>query len=286
MRKIWALVLWTGILFCWQPLWGQTTSVGIKTSGKEKQQSKLAGSQPAADQRGTQNVPLIVDIEGHKKSAGEAAEAKRKNDENEYRNRWTFRLTILTTLFTGALILVGIGGVLAALRTLVAIENQVAVLISSERAWVLVEIGELPPFKPDPNALEILWIHPTIKNFGKTPARITRVRGIVKLIPEGGQLPAVPEYVLGQGFDEQVDLVMPPNSPMQPRLAVTGQEFIEVQEQKKVLYVHGSVDYRDLGGKERSSAYCYAYVIQGGYSPAKSGFYPTLNAPAAYTTCT
>jgi hypothetical protein len=159
-------------------------------------------------------------------------------------------------------------------------------LIASERAWVLVDIGNLPDFQPDANTVQILWIFPTIKNYGKTPARIKRVRGIVKLIPEGEELPATPIYAPGQGFDDKVNLVLPPDVPMQPRLGISGQEFIQVLGQKVTLYIHGSVDYLDVGEAERTSAYCYIYVIQGGFSPNKSGFYPAFDVPAAYTDCT
>jgi hypothetical protein len=160
-------------------------------------------------------------------------------------------------------------------------------LIASERAWILVDIGKLPPFRPDPNQLQILWIFPTIKNYGKTVARITRVAGIVKLIPEGKKLPVEPEYILGQGFDEQTDTVLPPDVPMQPRLAVSGDEFIQVQAGKLSLFVHGFIEYFDgVSEKQRRSAYCFGYVIQGGYSPAETGFYPYLAAPRGYTECT
>src|SRR5882724_6063802 len=43
-------------------------------------------------------------------------------------------------------------------------------LINSERAWILVEIGEIPNFQPNPNKLEILWIRPMVRNYGKTVA--------------------------------------------------------------------------------------------------------------------
>ncbi len=172
-----------------------------------------------------------------------------------------------------------------------AAKTSADALINSERAWVLIEISNFPEFQPGPTRVELIWIFPTMRNYGKTPARITRVRGIVKLVPDGKQLPGVPEYTLGQGFDDQINLVLPPAVPMQPRLGLTGQEFIQVREQKVTLYVHGIVDYRDFSGKDRSSAYCYVYVIQGyviqgGFSPAKSGFYPAFNAPPAYTECT
>jgi hypothetical protein len=160
-------------------------------------------------------------------------------------------------------------------------------LINSERAWVLVDIGKLPPFDPDPNLVQFLWIFPTIKNYGKTVARIKRVAGIVKLIPEGKKLPIVPEYILGQGFDQQIDTVLAPEVAMQPRLGISGDEMIKVRQGKLSLFVHGFIEYLDgVSAQQRRSAYCFGYVIQGGFSPAETGFYPYLDAPSAYTECT
>lgn len=169
----------------------------------------------------------------------------------------------------------------------IAAKANAEALINSERAWVLVDIGKLPPFDPDPNQVQILWIFPRIKNHGKAVARIKRVAGIVKLIPEGEKLPVVPEYILGQGFNEQIDIVLPPEVPIQPRLGISGDEWIKVQRGRFSLFVHGFVEYFDgVSEQQRRSAYCFGYVIQGGFSPAESGFYPYLEAPRAYTECT
>jgi hypothetical protein len=189
--------------------------------------------------------------------------------------------------FTVLLVLVGAVQAVILFLTICAINRQTTTAQNSERAWVLVDIGKLPPFKSDPNQLQILWIFPTIKNYGRTVARIKRVAGIVKLIPEGQNLPVVPEYILGQGFDDKIDIVLPPEVPIQPRLSVSGDEFLEVQKGKFSLFVHGFIEYFDgVSEKRRRSAYCFGYVIQGGYSPAKTGFYPYLSAARAYTECT
>jgi hypothetical protein len=215
-------------------------------------------------------------------------------------NHWWAWLS-LPNASNWVLAIVGIAGIIIAICTLIVIQRQTKAtetaakaakdsadaLINSERAWILVNIGKLPPFKPDPNQLQILWIFPTIKNYGKTVARIKRVAGIVKLIPEGKGLPVVPEYIPGQGFDEQIDIVLPPEVPIQPRLSVGGDELIEVQNGKLSLFVHGFIEYFDgVSEKQRRSAYCFGYIIQGGYSPAETGFYPYLAAPRAYTECT
>jgi hypothetical protein len=165
-------------------------------------------------------------------------------------------------------------------------QKQTEALIDSERAWILADIAKLPNFQPDPNQVQFLWIFPTIKNYGKTPARIKRIVGIVKLISEDEQLPTVPEYIPGQGFDQRIDTVLPPGIPIQPRLVLSGDEFIKIRVGKLTLYIHGFIEYLDIGRTERRTAYCFAYLVQSGFSPAESGFYPCLEVPTAYTECT
>ena len=239
---------------------------------------------------------------------GESASPNQTDKASANSESYFCRLITPANLPTDYLVIVGVGGVFAALATLQVLSRQAQsvryqtthlknaaiaakisadALIASERAWILVEMGKLPPFKPDPNQVQILWIFPTIKNYGKTVARVTRIAGILKLIPEGGTLPDVPEYVPGQGFDEQIDIVLPPQAPLQPRLAITGDEFAKVQEDKLSLFIHGFIEYFDGVSKDkRRSAYIFGYVIQKGYSPAETGFYPYLIAPRAYTECT
>ena len=89
----------------------------------------------------------MVDVEGHQKTAAEAAEDKRKNDEQELIDGRTFDLAIANTVFTGILMLVGIGGICAALLTLGAIQRQadlmgrqIKLTEASMKQWI--EFGE------------------------------------------------------------------------------------------------------------------------------------------------
>jgi hypothetical protein len=282
--KLLAIVLWAWIPLCWEPLWAQPPGG----------QTKVGTTPAQANQRGTQNSPLVVDILSQPKSAQEAAEEKKAAERKTFVDTWTLRLAFAVALFTGLLVLVGGGGVLLANRTLRAIESQtkatrdsVDVLIDSERAWILVEIGELPPFQPDPNQVQFLYIAPAIKSFGKTPARIKRIVGRIQLMPEGEKLPAEPAYPSGQSSDLHVDTVLPPNAHLQPmRFPVSGEEFIRVTEGGLTLYAHGYIDYMDVNGKSRHSGFCYVYCVQGGFSPYPTGFYVDFSAPSAYTECT
>ena len=207
-----------------------------------------------------------------------------------------------------ALVAVGIGAIGVALRTLRVIERQtkateiaakaaehssaateasVEALINSERAWVMVEIGPIPDFQPDPNKVQCLWIRPTIKNYGKTPARIRQIAARAQLVPDGQSLPPIPEYPIGPGANLPVDVVLPPSVPIQPiMLPISGQEFIQVQQGDIFLYVHGFIEYLDFSGAKRHSGFCYFYSIQAGFSPSPTGFYVELTAPPAYIECT
>ena len=131
-----------------------------------------------------------------------------------------------------------------------------------------------------------LWIFLTVQNYGRTPARIKRIAGILNLLPLDQSLPDDPEYITGQGFDEVIDAVLPPDLPIQPRLNITGQEFALVLQGTRTLYAHGFIEYLDVGGNCRRTAHCLVYVIQAGFSPTQTGFYPAFNVPRAYTECT
>jgi hypothetical protein len=125
MRQCAALIaLFAWVPFCWKPLWGQTPGVRVETGKNQKQQAEPGTGQPGNAQRGTEDSPLIVDIKQHPKSKTETAEDKRINDAKEYRDRWSFRLAVIGTIISGLLLIIGTGGVYAAICTLRAIETQ------------------------------------------------------------------------------------------------------------------------------------------------------------------
>src|SRR5689334_16873894 len=167
MRQLAAIaVLFAWIPFCGKPLRGQTPGVWIQTGKEQKQQAEASTRQPGNTQRGTEDSPLIVDINQHPKSETETAEDKRINESKEYRDRCTFRLTVIGTIISGLLLIVGAGGVCAAIRTLRAIETQAKhmerqteVLITAERAYVDTEI-----VSGDGTSYALL-----ISNYGKSP---------------------------------------------------------------------------------------------------------------------
>ena len=169
-------------------------------------------------------------------------------------------------------------------RATEAMRDQIRHAINTERAWILVEIGELPSFEPDPNRLEFLWIRPTFKNCGNTMARIKAIRAVVRLVADGEKLPQRPEYPLGQGADVKgIDLMLTPNFPIQPiKLGITGDEFSEVRRATKFFYIHGFIEYLDMSKIERRTAFCFYYAVRSGFSRDPTRFYLELTAPAGY----
>jgi hypothetical protein len=131
MRTIIAIVLWAGIPFCWQPLRGQSPSVGMQSGSNQKRTRKPDGSNANTNQRGTLTSPFIVDTHPRPDNPREAAEHKAENDVKEYRDRWMFNLAVFNALvamvvaaMTGLLVLVGWRGVNAANRTLQLMKEE------------------------------------------------------------------------------------------------------------------------------------------------------------------
>ncbi len=65
-------------------------------------------------------------------------------------------------------------------------QKQANTLINSERAWLMVEIGNLPSFDPAQDG--ILNLIPHIKNFGKTEGRVKRISIRLHSVPTIGGL--------------------------------------------------------------------------------------------------
>jgi len=144
-------ILLAWIPFFWQPLRGQSPRVGKDDDQKPKQKTKLATHQP---QVGTEVSPLIVETHARAESKEEAAETQRYKKQTLLFNRLTLTFAGAAAVFTGLLVWIGYRGVNAAVRTLTAIErqtkateNNVAVLINSERAWVVISDTRAPDLK-------------------------------------------------------------------------------------------------------------------------------------------
>jgi hypothetical protein len=182
---------------------------------------------------------------------------------------------------TWGLVIVGFFGTLAAVWTLVTIHRQTNALISSERAWVLVEIGEAP--MPTTGDAIAYWIMPVVKNHGKTSARIVKMALRQHQVAQPDSLPLVPEYRGEQSYN----FILPPGLPIRPMsIGLISEDLNKIRELKTFLYVYGFVDYLDVGNVKRQTRFCYLYHVPVGGDPAPAGFYMSTQAPLAYTQCT
>jgi hypothetical protein len=100
---------------------------------------------------------------------------------------------------------------------------------------------------------------PTLKNFGATPAYnyILSVNVRVVTVPPDGSVPDVPELTPS----EQSRGPLPPGAPhtVRPRLPKLAGELGEIESGKKLLYVYGTIVYRDAFSKKRTTKFCYAW---------------------------
>ena len=271
VRKVLAVVWWAWIPLCWQPLWGQSPGIGIQSGQDQKQQTKLSTKQSQADQRGTQDSPLVIDLKQHQKTETEAAEDKRKEDAKEYRDTWTFRLTVLNTTISALLLIVGTGGVYAAVRTLRAIEKQADLMerqieasINRERARIRVKLEEL---KLEP-LLEDRLLHGArykVELHGPSSAFIldTLAYAYVSSSPE-------PEYSkVNPPMGLPPETVIKPEVPVielvthiLPNLNLSPSEIErEVRQWRSFIHFHGFIKYRDVFDREHETRFRYIWHV-------------------------
>ena len=172
MRKLLLIALWAWVPFCWQPLCGQAPRVGIQPGSQEKQQPQPAKNDSRADQAGTKDRPFIVDTKGHTNTPKETAAEKAADDQKNFIDTWTFRLTFANTAFTFLLMLAGIGGILLANRTVRAIEREMEL---SHRPWVKIRPEFITPLALQEGGDLIVTIRFHVENIGTSPAMRTIV---------------------------------------------------------------------------------------------------------------
>jgi hypothetical protein len=191
--------------------------------------------------------------------------------------------------FTLCLVVVGFIQAVILTATVWVLRSQITTSRHIERAWVFVTIGELPPFTSDPSTIAFMWIKPTIQNYGRTPARLTKVVARYQTMPMSGlppqALPAKPEYPADQTATiEGKDILLPPNIASQPiNVPVTPEQLTAARRGEVALYIHGFVSYLDtVGEKSHTTRFCYIYWAQSGFSPDPTGFAIAGNTPSAY----
>lgn len=145
------------------------------------------------------------------------------------------------------LVIVGIGGVVAALRTLRAIEKQVDAQVNTERAWMEVDIE----LGPSPSVTEVtsgqsptetvVSVAVKWKNVGRTPAWINLTQISMMMLPDETHSPKV---LPAPGYPSVIG----------PEMAGADKEFAQtgiVQAEGKITrdqvgLIYGEVSYYDI----------------------------------------
>ena len=177
-------------------------------------------------------------------------------------------------LATWALVIVGIGGVGAALWTLAiirrqtrAIEQQGDALMNSERSWVMVDIDQRMSTPQAPPG--ITRLHVQVWNAGKTPARVTHRLSQLRPIGSLLELPNTPTYTNSGTPCNEMLAPVPPKSvgtfSIDVLLTLDQITFDAIENGSKLLYGDGRIEYRDTFSNERHTTFgfCWHRYIDG-----------------------
>jgi hypothetical protein len=226
-----------------------------------------------------------------------------------------------SVVFTGLLAAIGGLGVYFAIRTLRGIERQAkanedtlteikaageqtnrmvehagkqaeAALLSakaimgSERAWILVK-PELPDglrAAPQNQITRFRW---SIKNVGRTPARILETDALAARIEKMKDFPPKPRYV-GSPLSMN-EFLLVPNDSIPITWMIEGDSLTE-DEVAKIrggvslhFAAYGYVKYLDVFDKAHTMRFCHRFVVYA--DTGKEGFEPYTDAPPEYNKC-
>jgi hypothetical protein len=136
--------------------------------------------------------------------------------------------------------------------------------ISAERAWILVSMPQRDALNPEPPTglpQEPVTVLPyTIANYGRTPAWITGIDTIVRIIPVDDRLPDEPDYGDPLIRHTEENLALIPRQEKIGTLTMLTQSFVDINAGRKTLYVYGRVEYRCVfQGIEGETRFCYMY---------------------------
>lgn len=228
---------------------------------------KKAGRQ----QRGTKENPLVVDVITPQKTDAETSQIQKDHDEKLSLDRQTINLTKETVRLNGEMTkFTGYLAGLAFFQFLVLVaqacilwrqtgfnRDQTSNQRVIERAYV--KVSHVPPgisFSPN----EVLRVRMRVKNFGRTPAKVTAEVTSFHLGDDGDPLP-LPEEVFSSL----------PVRPMEAFL-VEGDEFYFtqpkpfdeplsqlIQSGRKRLLVYSYIDYIDQFGERHRAGYARQY---------------------------
>jgi hypothetical protein len=177
---------------------------------------------------------------------------------------YSCRLLSAANLPTLLLVLIGFGGIWAALRTLNAIEKQADAMMDADCALFLVEWEGMIHLNPEaPNGTLSHAIRWNVKNIGKSPGFITRAFSRFVIVKNLKELPAEPNYAMPVsdkfGYNSEPILVggSPHRGYYAPLESSLSYQQIETEYKagEYLLYAYGFIKYSDVYGREHESRF-------------------------------
>jgi hypothetical protein len=157
-----------------------------------------------------------------------------------------------------------------------ATTKNVEMIANIERPWVLASMEQ--EMRGEVIASRTIYLaRCIIKNFGKTPAWITRWGVITKDIKIEEPLPLEPNYSAAP--NDSIPEVLPPGESRSSLCAWLPERLSQAHEDKILLFVFGFVLYKDGFGRDHETRFCFRY-----YPPFRDnkaqGFH--VGGPPAY----
>jgi hypothetical protein len=223
------------------------------TKGKSGQ-----AQQPSAtDQRGTQQAPFVVKVLPTPKTNEEATQEAKERNEKEALNRRITDATDTIAYFNKILAAVAVLQFLALIFQAWMLRRTINTSRSSERAYVTMS-HEAPGVVFDTEGLSSLTIK--IKNYGRTPAKVTDTLLKPVILPPSEKLPPKPNYIR-----EKENLESPKAFLVRDDYFIVTEYFdtkeqLAIQEGPAILYLIGYVDYVDAFDRRHRGGYARKYV--------------------------
>ena len=158
-------------------------------------------------------------------------------------------------------------------NTVIALASAVAAAASALFALALflnnrkVERAYVKISHPSPGIRQLdssgnIWLKISIKNYGRTPARVTNVVIKPVVVPRGDQLPIVPDYtVQHEDPNPQAFLVTDDEVFLDRGYKITPDEMFKVKSHLSDLYMIGYVDYTDQFDQHHRAGYARKYDL-------------------------
>lgn len=176
-------------------------------------------------------------------------------------------------------IVIGVLGTSAALRTLRVIRRQTDALVEGQRGWIVMDTLGEPTLSDDvqekpvgmPMQTPLLVFN--LRTVGSTTVKITGtgVRFHLTRPKDGGLnpepwLPEEPDYKIDAGILPQAGFVKAPNEGMQIAKALedghlSPDQLVSIQSQKLFVCAYGFVTYTDAFERSHETRFCYVYRV-------------------------